>query len=194
MYLDLIFTHDTWWLLQLLLLVEWSINRPDLSQFSYGGYLGGDERKHLRYVPNADHSLAGTDAISSVASYYYGTLNNIELPIYNFSAVYGDYGAQLTLTIKNGKKPTSVLLWEAFSNTRDFRVETIGKTWKSTPVEINEELTWTIFVKNPPSSGYLAFLLEMTFDKYFKIPISLPLIFTTSTYIVPNTLPCKYPY
>nr|CAG4710412.1 unnamed protein product [Naegleria fowleri] len=184
---------------------------PDLSQFSYNELDGGDEYRHLRYVPNADHSLAGTDAFMTIAAYYYGVLNRIEMPIYNFTAQYDSNGMQLTLNIRNGKKPTSVLLWQAFNpKARDFRVQTIGNSaWKSTPLVVDENsLSWRVYMKNPPKSsnsnnnnngdggtsggGYTAFMIEMTFDDYFKLPIPAPLKFTTSAYILPQTFPCKY--
>lgn len=141
--------------------------------------------------------MAGTDAFITIAAYYYGRLNNIELPTYNFTSQYDENGMTLTLTIRNGKKPTQVLLWEASNEkARDFRVQTIGKSWTSTPLEpssSNQQLIWKIYVKNP-SVGYRAFLIEITFDNYFKLPIAAPLKFTTSTYIVPNKLPCQYPH
>jgi len=167
---------------------------PDLSQFSYQQLDGGDQHRHLYYVPNADHSLSGTDALLAVTSFYYGAMNGLEMPIYNFTAEYGTYGMSLELRVLNGKTPTKVLLWQAFNaNGRDFRVETIGRTWVSTPIEINSDLHWKIFVKNPlDANSYTSFFIEMTFDNYWNLPISVPLKFTTSAYILPNTLPCKY--
>ena len=48
---------------------------PDSSQF-YFDELPGE--KYLRYVPNADHSLKGTDAPFTLLAYYNAVLNNTQ--------------------------------------------------------------------------------------------------------------------
>ena len=40
---------------------------PDSSQFYFDGLPG---EKHLRYVPNADHSLSKSDALESIHAFY----------------------------------------------------------------------------------------------------------------------------
>jgi len=166
---------------------------PDLSQFSYD-QLGNKDHKYLYYIPNADHSLSGTDALQAVTSFYYGSANGLEMPLYNFTAGLGQYGTTLEVNVLNGKIPTKVLLWMAHSKTRDFRVETIGKTWESAPLEIkSDNLHWSVFIKNPyMNENYVAFFIELTFDNYWKLPISAPLKFTTSVYISPHIMPCEY--
>jgi len=163
---------------------------PDLSQLSYDKL--GNNHKYLYYVPNADHTLAGTDALQAITSFYYGVVNGLEMPLYNFTASYG-YGLTLDVHVWNGKKPTQVLLWMARSKTRDFRVETIGKAWQSAPVEMKGELHWQVDIKKPyMNEDYVSFFIELTYDNYGILTISAPLKFTTSSYILPHILPCKY--
>lgn len=92
---------------------------PDSSRFYYHK-LKGD--KYLRYIPNSDHSLSGTDAPETVASFYMSHLLKQKLP-------------KVTWKIhKNGKisaqtdgQPLIVKLWQITNNqTRDFRRELLG--------------------------------------------------------------------
>jgi len=169
---------------------------PDNSQFSYPYLPGGDEHKHLRYVPNTDHSMAGSDALEATAAFYFGSVHSVELPNYNFTNEYTEDGMHLVVKVTNGKKPTSVLLWQTTNqNGRDFRIETVGKSFVSTPLQQDNanELQWSVFVKNPPK-GYTCFTIELTYVGYFEDiqPLIPQLKFTTSAYIVPNVLPCSY--
>ena len=50
---------------------------PDSSQFYFDELPGA---KYLRYVPNADHSLRGSDAWFSVLACYHAILNDAPLP------------------------------------------------------------------------------------------------------------------
>ena len=54
---------------------------PTSSQF-YFNELPGE--KYLRYVPNANHSLSGTDALETVLAFYASILNNIPRPVFSW--------------------------------------------------------------------------------------------------------------
>ncbi|KAL9646770.1 hypothetical protein ABK040_001192 [Willaertia magna] len=164
---------------------------PDLSTLFYNDIAGDNQYKHLLYVPNAGHSLAGSDAQTVAATYYLSAIHNVELPNYTFNQTFTDNGSHLYVTVLNGKKPSSVRLWKATnSNARDFRLYITGKIWESTqlsPSSENDPFTFQAFVNNPPA-GFTSFMIELTFDNY--LGNGLPMRFSTSAYITPNILPC----
>src|SRR5437773_6329061 len=97
---------------------------PDSSQFYFKDLPGV---KYLRYVPNADHGLKGTDAWETLLACYEAVLKGARLPQFNWVA--GQEGA-LHLTCKD--KPAEVKLWQAKNEeARDFRLMTIGPAWNS---------------------------------------------------------------
>ena len=161
---------------------------PDGSTFSFHELPG--TAKRIRYVPNAEHSLSGTDVTFTTASYYYAILNGVELPDYTFDKVDTASGAKLTVRVTNGKKPTQVLLWSCTNPTaRDFRITTTGKCYQSVELSPEGDNQWSATVATP-ATGYTAFFIELTFGNYFT-PMVLPAMkFTTSGYIIPETTPC----
>src|SRR5262249_31945367 len=101
---------------------------PDNSQFYYSQM---PEEKHLRYVPNAKHNLEGSDARESMTAFYDAVLNNRARP--RFSWVKQKDGS-LLVVVKD--KPQEVILWQATNpKARDFRVDTIGKAYTSSPLK-----------------------------------------------------------
>src|SRR4030095_12653090 len=54
---------------------------PDSSKFYFDDLKGP---KYLRYVPNANHSLAGSDAAESIQAFYHGVLKGSELPKFSW--------------------------------------------------------------------------------------------------------------
>ena len=96
---------------------------PDSSQF-YFNELPGE--KLIRYVPNADHSLNGTDALQSLLAYYQCILSDTPRP--KFSWKLTDDGA---IHVKTTSKPLQVKLWQATNpKARDFRVRSIGRAYR----------------------------------------------------------------
>jgi PhoPQ-activated pathogenicity-related protein len=160
---------------------------PDDSTYSFPKIPG--TKKRLRYVPNAEHSLAGTDVPFTTASYYYARLYNVALPDYTFSQEFTATGASLSVTVTNGKVPSQVNLWQITNEkARDFRIDTIGRTWSSSALNPVSSNTWNATIVNP-TSGYRAFFIELVFANYFE-GVTLPALkFTTSAYITPNTFP-----
>jgi PhoPQ-activated pathogenicity-related protein len=164
--------------------------QPDGSTFSFPYLLGP---KHIRYVPNTGHSLAGSDALFTLASFFYGisrdvTLPNVEWKLNNFTTA----GAYLTVFVdkKAPKLPTKVTLWQATNpKVRDFRIGVVGKAYTSTQLNNGTEIqdSYTVLVKNPPT-GYIAFMIELQYDNYYTTALP-PLKFTTSAFITPNTYP-----
>ncbi len=154
---------------------------PDSWRFYYDQLTGP---KNIRYVPNGEHSLRETDAWETLMAGYFSILHNIEIPKITWES---PSPGHLSAKVEGGS-PTEVKLWQADNpNARDFRVDTIGRTWNSEPVQAKNEseLVYEIKVKGP-EKGWRAFMLEFTF-KHPKSPV--PLKMTTGVYVIPDSLP-----
>jgi PhoPQ-activated pathogenicity-related protein len=153
---------------------------PDNSQFYYSAM---PEEKHLRYVPNAKHNLEGSDARESLGAFYDAVLRNHPRP--RFSWVKEKDGS-LIVTVQD--KPRSVVLWQATNEkARDFRVDTIGKAYTSSPLSETRPGVYVGKV-NKPSSGFTAFFVELMYDSGGKYPFK----FSTEVSVVPDELPFKF--
>lgn len=153
---------------------------PDNSQFYYGDL---PEEKRIRYVPNARHNLAETDAQDSMAAFYYAILRNIPRPVYSWIKQ-----PDGTLVVKSRTRPAAVTLWQATNpEARDFRVDTIGKAYKSSPVTPRAD---GAYVVAPPKAakGFTAYFVELTYDIGGPHPIK----YTTEVAITPDTLPFRW--
>jgi len=150
---------------------------PDNSQF-YFDELPGE--KYLRYVPNTDHSLRGSDAQETLLAFYGAVLAHKPLPRLSWKLE-----AQDAIRVQTGDHPTTVKLWQATNPTaRDFRLETIGRKWTSADLA-GEGGGIYVGKIDPPAKGWTAFMVEMTFD---NAPLP-PFKFTTQVRVVPDTLP-----
>jgi len=154
---------------------------PDSSQFYWKGLKG---EKLLRYVPNTNHSLGGSDARESIGAYYSMILNSKPRPRFTWKfAKNGDIEVRVT------DKPAEVKLWQANDpEKRDFRLDTIGKAYKSTPLE--ETKTGLYVAKAPkPEKGYTAYFVELTYASGTKYPLKV----TTGVRVTPDTYPFAAP-
>ncbi|UCE47383.1 MAG: PhoPQ-activated pathogenicity-related family protein [Phycisphaerales bacterium] len=150
---------------------------PDSAQFYFHDLPG---EKHIRYVPNTDHSLGGSDAVESLMVFFKSILTGSPRPKFTWSV--RDDGS---IEVKTTTKPTAVKLWQATNpKTRDFRLEIIGPVWKSSP--LSEQGGSTYIARVPePKEGWTAFMVELTFDSGGPIPYK----FTTEVSVVPKSLP-----
>jgi PhoPQ-activated pathogenicity-related protein len=153
---------------------------PDSSQFYFGDLKG---EKHLRYVPNASHSLDKTDAIESVQAFY-------------TSIVTGTPRPQITWTFERDgsikavakERPDEVRVWQAVNpKARNFRQD-MGTVYTSTVLTPSGPNTWVARVP-PPATGWTAFFIEMTFPTGGKHPLKE----TTAVRVLPDTLPYPAP-
>jgi PhoPQ-activated pathogenicity-related protein len=153
---------------------------PDSSQFYFDQLPGV---KYLRYVPNADHSLKGSDAHETLLACYNAVIRNDPLP--QFSWVAAKDGS---LQVNTTTKPTAVKLWQATNpDARDFRIETFGAQWQSS--DLPEKTSGLYVAKvNKPARGWTAFFVELTFPDSGPTPFK----FTTPVRVVPDTLPYKF--
>ncbi len=150
---------------------------PDSSQF-YWDKLKGEKR--LRYVPNADHSLNGSDAILGVVAYLDSVIKGTKRPEYNWKV---EKNGDIRVFSKD--KPSEVKVWTAFNpNARDFRVEKIGRVYKAETLKESKPGEW--IAKAPKvEKGYAAYFVELQFPSGVKYPFK----FTTQVKVWPDTYP-----
>ena len=154
---------------------------PDSSQF-YFNQLPGD--KFLRYIPNTDHGMKNTDAYQTLSAWHHAILHRTPFPQFSWQR-----SADGTLTVTAKSKPTSVLFWQATNpQARDFRLETLGPVWTSSPVTPDAAGAYTAKT-TAPATGWTASFIELTFD----LGASTPLKLTTDIAITPDTLPFPSP-
>jgi PhoPQ-activated pathogenicity-related protein len=152
---------------------------PDSAQF-YFDQLPGE--KYLRYVPNADHSLKETDAIETLEAFHSALLTGTPLPRFEWK-----FAADGSVQVKTTDAPQTVKLWQATNpRARDFRLETFGPQWTSTPLTATAG-DYTARVPAPPA-GWTAYMVELTFPR----PGTKPLKLTTPVRVVPDRLDHKF--
>jgi len=151
---------------------------PDSWQFYWNDLLG---EKYMRYVPNSDHGMGGTDVPLTILAYYNALINNVSRPRFAWN-VDGD-GVTHVKTIDT---PTSVLLWQATGpDARDFRKERLGaKAYSSTPLSDEGGGVYTATVP-VPEKGWTAYFVELTFDSGLE---GAPFKFTTGVKVMPDVL------
>lgn len=150
---------------------------PDSWRFYYDDLKG---ETYLRYVPNTDHSLKDSDAAAGLGAFYASLLTKTPRPQFTWKA---ERDGRLRVEAKT--RPTSVVLWQATNpKARDFRLETIGPAYTSTPLEPRAAGVYEARLQKP-ATGWTAGLIEMRFDSGSKHPF----IFSTGVAVVPDTLP-----
>ncbi len=153
---------------------------PDSSQFYWNDLLG---EKHLRYVPNADHSLRGSDAAASLSAFYDMILAGRPRPKYSWK-IEGDQ-----ITVECSDQPTEVKLWQATNEkARDFRLMTIGPAYKATTLQSVGGGKYVAKLA-APEKGFTASFVELTYPSGMKYPLKV----TTGVKVMPDTYPFPAP-
>lgn len=151
---------------------------PDSSQFYFKDLPGV---KYLRYVPNADHSLRGSDAWMTLLAAYSAVIKGGKLPQFSWTVE-----TDGSIRVKNSDKPDAVKLWQATNpDARDFRLMTIKDAWTSTDLKDEGGGVYVARVEKP-AKGWTAFFVELTYGT------GTPLKFTTDVKVVPDIQPFKY--
>ena len=154
---------------------------PDSSKF-YRDTLRGET--YLRYVPNADHSMEGSDAVATLTAFHSLMVRGEKPPAIHWSSE-ADARDRLIVRVFSEEVPTDVRLWQATNpRARDFRVETLGRAFEAVPVEADEP-GWYVSRISPPKQGWSASFLEFTFD----VGATSPLKLTTDVFVLPDVLP-----
>lgn len=149
---------------------------PDSSQFYFDELKG---TKYLRYIPNTDHSLKGSDAYETLLAWHQLALKGAKYPKFSWK-----HGAVGQLKVSADDAPVEVKLWQATNpSARDFRLETLGPVWTS-QVLAPEQGAFTAQVKSP-EKGWTAYMVELTYD----VGAATKLKLTTDVRVIPNDLP-----
>ena len=150
---------------------------PDSWQF-YWNDLSGE--KYIRYVPNTDHSMRGSDAITSIIAFHGLLAQRKKRPDFSWSI---SKSGEITVTAKD--KPAAVILWQANNKeARDFRLETLGPKYVSKPLTADDDGKYRASVAIP-DTGWTAYFIELTFDVGQAVPLKL----STGVKVLPETLP-----
>ncbi len=150
----------------------------DSSKFYFDDLEG---QKHLRYLPNTNHSLGGTDAVESLIAWYSQILEGKPAPEFTWTT------SEDKIVVKTEEKPDEVRLWQATNpDARDFRLESLGPKYTSTILKDQGNRTYTASIVSP-KQGWTASFVELT----FRADEQFPLKFTTGVQITPDVLPFK---
>ncbi len=154
---------------------------PDSSQFYFDALKG---EKHLRYVPNTNHSLAGSDVRENLQAFYDMVVTNTPRPKYSWH-----FEKDGSIRVQTTTKPVAVKLWQATNpKARDFRLVSIGKAWTSTELPEKDNGLYVANVEKP-AAGFRAYFVELQYAG----PQGLPFKVTTGVRVVPDLLPFPPP-
>ena len=147
---------------------------PDSSRFYYASLPGP---KWLRCTVNTDHKqIQDPTAITTVLQWADKVLDGDALPQFSWS-----FEPDGSIRVQTVTTPQSVRLWQAHNpNARDFRLESIGPAWTSSPLS---DLGGGVYVGlvPEPAQGWSAFLVDLDFGN--------GIILSTEVRITPDTLP-----
>lgn len=157
---------------------------PDSWQFYYNDLLG---EKHMRYIPNAGHSM-NKSIYTSISSFYRSIVKSIDIPKYSWKYNKKDK----SFVLKTSVEPKFVKFWRANNEkSRDFRLTTIKKTWRDqviSPVKEDKQWVYTVYLQKPEKgwqAGFLEFALPDPENKDKQFLLS------TGVSVVPETMPFK---
>jgi PhoPQ-activated pathogenicity-related protein len=150
---------------------------PDAARFHWSRLPG---EKHIRYVPNSDHSLShSTEVLTNTLIGFFGwyrtVLFDIQRPRVSWSL--DKRGA---LVIRTSPPAPIARLWQATNaTTRDFRLESIGEVWTSSVLSRTLDGRYKVQVL-PPRAGWTAYFVEVTY------PDATPQIYSTQVFVTPD--------
>ena len=148
---------------------------PDSWQFYWDELVG---EKHVRYVPNSNHGMGGTDVAQSLDAWYHAVVHNVSIPRYSW-----DVSEDGLITFLSQDKPTKVLLWQASNpENRNFMQAVIGRAYESTVLSEVEPGLYQIQL-DAPDEGYTAYYVEA----HYPSGLSVPFKFTSGVKVVPDT-------
>ena len=147
---------------------------PDSSRFYYANLPGP---KWLRYSVNTDHAqVEDPTVITTVLQWANKVLRGDRLPQFSWS-----FEPDGSIRVQTVTRPKAVKLWQAHNpNARDFRLESIGPAWTSSPLASQGGGVYVGFVPQP-AQGWTAFLVELDFGE--------GIFLSTEVAITPQTLP-----
>jgi PhoPQ-activated pathogenicity-related protein len=157
---------------------------PDSSRFYFDDLRG---EKHVRYVPNASHSLDKSDATESVLAFYASIVAGTPRPDVTWS-----FEKDGSIKVVARQRPDEVKVWQATNpEARNFRLDKIGAAYQdvtATALQTSGPNTWTARVQ-PPPKGWTAYFVELKFQTAGKRPLKM----TSGVRVLPETLPYPPP-
>ncbi|MCC7499329.1 MAG: PhoPQ-activated pathogenicity-related family protein [Bryobacterales bacterium] len=154
---------------------------PDLSQYYFSELQG---EKYLRYIPNTDHSLKGSDVWQTATAFYNAVIHHQPIPKFDWK-----FEKDGSIRVTTRSVPSAVKLWQATNpKHRDFRLESVGPIYESTDLAPVKKGVYAAKVQKPPA-GFTAYFVELTFPS----SINEPFKFTTPVRIIPDVLPFPPP-
>lgn len=154
---------------------------PDSSQFYFDQLLG---ENHLLYEANADHSLRDVDSDQSIEAFYQSIVEGGTRPQLQWT-----FEPDGSIRVTIDRRPLGVTLWQANNpEHRDFRKESIGGAYQSTPLEPESPGVYVARVAKP-ARGWTAFFVEAAFAGPGKYPFK----FTTAVRVLPEMEPYPMP-
>ena len=155
---------------------------PDSSKFYFKALPG---EKYLRYMPNANHSLKGTDAYENLAAFYLSIVDNFKRPQFGWKF---ENDGDIRVTTKD--KPIAVKLWQATNpNARDFRLDWVGPIYTSSVLHATKPGVYVAHV-GKPEKGWTTFFVELIYTGPKK---NYPFHFTTAVRVLPDIEPYPAP-
>jgi len=173
---------------------------PDSPSFFWDNLIG---EKHLRLVPNAEHSLAGhqTDILLSIVTFLRLVTSDTPRPTFTWNITYTPDGNTATIDMfvpAGSMLPTKVKVWDAITESetrRDFRLlicqdpEACVQFVIWVPKDITPQGTTYSYTMSKPNVGWRGFFLEASYDLAEGVNDEYTLKFTSEVAIIPNTLP-----
>ncbi len=151
---------------------------PDSWQFYWEGLTG---EKHLRYVPNSEHSMKETDAVESLFAFHQMIVEGQDRPDFSWEAADG----MISIQTMEAFQPIEVTLWQATNlESRNFQVDEIGRSYEATSIPVSEDGKYEVRI-DPPAEGWTAAFVELTFAGVEDVPLKL----STGVLVTPDTYP-----
>lgn len=157
----------------------------DSSQFYWNELVGP---KYLRYVPNAEHGLSGSDALQSLAAFVSLATRNQPIPSLEWSRT-----GTNRMEVRTSHNPLEATVWVAHNPiSRDFRLLRAsdgtprGPVFSGRPLTPNSDSPLSFeATMDTPESGWTAWFAEFGFDVGLDVPLKL----STDVQVSPTKLP-----
>lgn len=149
---------------------------PDSSRFYYDDLPG---EKHLCYVPNAGHSLEGSDALDTLTAFHYCIVHSIARPSVRCSL------EDSVLTVECSTPPERAVLYRATNpRARDFRKPVVGDAFEATELDKNSAGEY-VSQLTEPAEGFTASFAQFEFDVGAPTPFRV----TSPVWVTPDIEP-----
>ena len=150
---------------------------PDSAQFYWHDFVGD---KHLRYIPNTDHSL-NQEAYTTLLTFFESLTQRKPLPTLNWQIHQGK------INIQSNRLPSKIKVWQARNQQRDFRFQATQTQWQEKEFtqphrwdETNQQYHYE-WAPEPSTDFFQGNLVELTYENPKNA--RRPIILTTEVWI-----------